>query len=176
MSRKFVIKRGGLYAQDDRNPPGKLGPLNTAYVYGETEWYERGMGASIRIDEIVMEVETSIRELAQVDRIALFELLDMSDEFPKFVAEVSAEVSRNSCELLTLWAFYDRQLLHGVVLAFSAERQEWITWQTALDARMFYGLFWGHYGFSSVEAGMEDFLTRQKFHGMLKIGEFKAPC
>jgi hypothetical protein len=176
MGRKFVIKRGGLYGQDDCDPPGKLGPLNTAYVYGETEWHERGIGTSMRIDEIVMEVETSIRELAQVDRIALFELIDMSDEFPKFVAEVSAEVRRNSCELLTLHAFSERQMLHGVVLAFSAERQEWITWQTARDARKFNGLFWGHYGFASVEAGMADFLTRQKFHGMHKIGEFKAPC
>jgi hypothetical protein len=177
MGRKFVIKRDGKFVQDDsdEDSPARLGPLGTAYVYDETEWYEREIGESVGGEEQVIEVEISVREIGRVDPFALFELIDLSDEFPKFVAEVTAEVRRHSCELLTLRAFSERQMLHGVVLAYSAVRSEWITWQTARDARQFNGLFWGHYGFSSVEAGMEDFLTRQKFHGMHKVGEFKAP-
>jgi len=177
MARKFVIKRNGLFLQDDsdEDSPARLGPLSTAYVYHETEWYERAVGESVGGEEQVIEVEISVREIGRVDPFALFELIDLSDEFPKFVAEVTAEVRRHSCALLTLHAFSERQMLHGVVLAHSAARNEWITWQTARDTRQFNGLFWGHYGFSSVEAGVEDFVTRQKFHGMCKVGEFKAP-
>lgn len=177
MARKFVIKRNGMFLQDDsdEDSPARVGPLSTAYVYDETEWYEREIGESVGAEEHVIEVEVSVREVGRVDPFALFELIDLSDEFPKFVAEVTAEVRRHSCALLTLRAFSERQMLHGVVLAHSATRNEWITWQTARDTRQFNGLFWGHYGFSSVEAGMEDFVTRQKFHGMCKVGEFKAP-
>lgn len=177
MARKFVIKRNGLFLQDDsdEDSPARVGPLSTAYVYDETEWYEREVGESVSGEEQVIEVEVSVREMGRVDPFGLFVLIDLSDEFPKFVTEVTAEVRRHSCELLTLRAFSERQMLHGVVLAHSATRNEWITWQTARDTRQFNGLFWGHYGFSSVEAGMEDFVTRQKFHGMCKVGEFKAP-